>query len=202
MSEPLVIVGNGMAAARLVDELVKTSLGSYAIAVIGEEPRLAYNRVLLSSVLAGDVAPGEIELKPAAWWRARGVTLLYGERAVAVDAQIRRVRLAGGATIPYSKLVLATGSRAIRLPVPGMGLPGVLTFRDLGDIIESLLPVGEDEAISISMLLERWPSEEKPRRNRLLDSLREGFEAGRWLRKGEGVKGDPYLFWKLPPCPF
>ncbi len=65
MSEPLVIVGNGMAAARLVDELVKTSLGRYAIAVIGEEPRLAYNRVLLSSVLAGETGSHEIELKPA-----------------------------------------------------------------------------------------------------------------------------------------
>ena len=65
MSEPLVIVGNGMAAARLVDELAKTSLGRYAVAVIGEEPRLAYNRVLLSSVLAGETGSHEIELRPA-----------------------------------------------------------------------------------------------------------------------------------------
>src|SRR5262249_56732247 len=78
MSEPLVIVGNGMAAVRLVDELVKTSLGRYAIAVIGEEPRLAYNRVLLSSVLAGETGSHEIELKPANWWRDRGVTVKYG----------------------------------------------------------------------------------------------------------------------------
>ena len=78
MSEPLVIIGNGMAAARLVDELAKRALGRYAIAVVGEEPRLAYNRVLLSSVLAGEVAPSDIELKPAQWWRDRGVTLRYG----------------------------------------------------------------------------------------------------------------------------
>src|SRR3954470_12560129 len=84
VSEPLVIVGNGMAAARLVDELAKTSLGRYAIAVIGDEARLAYNRVLLSSVLAGDATHDEIELKPAAWWRDRGVTLKYGARATAV----------------------------------------------------------------------------------------------------------------------
>ena len=62
MSEPLVIVGNGMAAARLVDELAKVALGRYAIAVIGNEPRLAYNRLLLSSVLAGETASHEIEL--------------------------------------------------------------------------------------------------------------------------------------------
>src|SRR5947209_18345802 len=78
VSEPLVIVGNGMAAARLVDELAKTALGRYAIAVIGAEPRLAYNRVLLSSVLAGETASHDIELKPAKWWRDLGVTLKYG----------------------------------------------------------------------------------------------------------------------------
>ena len=65
MSEPLVIVGNGMAAARLCEELAQRALGRYAVAVIGEEPRLAYNRVLLSSVLAGEVAASDISLKPA-----------------------------------------------------------------------------------------------------------------------------------------
>ena len=134
MSEPLVIIGNGMATARLVDELSRRALGRYAIAVIGAEPRLAYNRVLLSSVLAKEVAPAEIELRSAQWWRARGVTLLYGKQAVAVDPTLRRVRLAGGATLPYARLVLATGSQPIRLDVPGMALPGVMTFRDLGDV--------------------------------------------------------------------
>ncbi len=134
MSEPLVIVGNGMAAARLVDELSARALGRYAIAVVGEEPRLAYNRVLLSSVLAQDIAASDIELKPARWWTDRGVTLIYGNAAVSVDPGIRRVRLASGATLPYGKLVLATGSRPIRLPLAGMTLPGVLTFRDLSDV--------------------------------------------------------------------
>ena len=134
MSEPLVIVGNGMATMRLVEELSQRALGRYAIAVIGDEPRLAYNRVLLSSVLAREVSHGDIELKPAQWWRARGVTLMVGQRAVAVDSDIRRVKLASGATLPFTKLVLATGSRAIRLTVPGMDLPGVMTFRDLTDV--------------------------------------------------------------------
>jgi len=134
MSEPLVIIGNGMAAARLVEELTTRALGRYAIAVVGEEPHLAYNRVLLSSVLAQEIGAAEIELKNAQWWANRGVTLLYGHRATAIDTGIRRVRLAGGATLPYAKLVLATGSRPIRLNVPGMNLPGVLTFRDLGDV--------------------------------------------------------------------
>src|SRR5436309_15531667 len=85
VSEPLVIVGNGMAAAKLVEELSKTSLGRYAIAVIGAEPRLAYNRVLLSSVLAGEVASHDIELKPASWWRDHGVTLKYNTLATEID---------------------------------------------------------------------------------------------------------------------
>jgi nitrite reductase (NADH) large subunit len=134
MSEPLVIIGNGMAAARLVEELSKRALGRYSIAVIGDEPHLAYNRVLLSSVLAKEVSHDDVELKPAKWWRDRGVTMLYGQRAVAIDADIRRVRLANGATVPFTRLVLATGSRPIRLNVPGMDLPGVMTFRDLGDV--------------------------------------------------------------------
>jgi nitrite reductase (NADH) large subunit len=134
VSEPLVIIGNGMAATRLVEELARQALGRYAIAVIGDEPRLAYNRVLLSSVLAQEVSRAEVELRSADWWRRRGVTLLYGHRAVGIDPDIRRVKLANGATLPFTRLVLATGSRAIRLNLPGMDLPGVMTFRDLGDV--------------------------------------------------------------------
>jgi nitrite reductase (NADH) large subunit len=134
LSEPLVIVGNGMAAARLVDELVKTSLGRYAIAVIGEEPRLAYNRVLLSSVLAGETGSHEIELKPAKWWRDRGVTVKYGCRVSEVDVGRGELKVAGDESIEFSRLVLATGSTPLRLNVPGADLSGVFTFRDSRDV--------------------------------------------------------------------
>src|ERR1700751_1621044 len=134
VSEPLVIVGNGMAAARLVDELAKTSLGRYAIAVIGEEPRLAYNRVLLSSVLAGETGSHEIELKPANWWRDRGVTLKYGCRATEIDVGRGELKIAGDESIEFSRLVLATGSSPLRLGVPGADLVGVHTFRDTRDV--------------------------------------------------------------------
>jgi nitrite reductase (NADH) large subunit len=134
VSEPLVIVGNGMAAARLVDELAKSALGRYAIAVIGEEPRLAYNRVLLSSVLAGETASHDIELKPAAWWRDRGVTLKYGCRATEIDVGRRELKLDGEESIGFSRLVLATGSVPLRLNVPGSELAGVHTFRDSRDV--------------------------------------------------------------------
>ena len=134
MSESLIVIGNGMAAARFVDELAQRALGRYAVAVIGEEPRLAYNRVLLSALLADEVGFGDIELKPARWWRDRGVTLRYGERATQVDAAARNVTLAGGAQLAFSKLVFATGSQPIRPEIPGMDLPGVLTFRDVDDV--------------------------------------------------------------------
>ena len=134
MSEPLVIVGNGMAAARLVDELSKTALGRYAVAVIGDEPRLAYNRVLLSSVLAGETQSHDIELKPAAWWRDRGVTLKYGCRATEIDVGRRELKIANEESVSFSRLVLATGSTALRLNLPGADLAGVHTFRDTRDV--------------------------------------------------------------------
>ena len=134
MSEPLVIVGNGMAAARLVDELAKTALGRYAVAVIGEEPRLAYNRVLLSSVLAGETGSHEIELRPADWWRHRGVTVRYGYRVTEIDTGRRELKIEGEESMEYSKLVLATGSTPLRLNVPGADLTGVHTFRDTRDV--------------------------------------------------------------------
>jgi nitrite reductase (NADH) large subunit len=134
MSEPLIVIGNGMAAARFVEELAKRALGRYAIAVIGEEPRLAYNRVLLSALLADEVEFSDIELKPPHWWRDRGVTLRYGVRATAVDPMAHTVALAGGARLEFSKLVFATGSQPIKLGMPGMDLPGVHTFRNIDDV--------------------------------------------------------------------
>jgi len=134
VSEPLVVVGNGMAAARLVDELAKAALGRYAIAVIGDEPRLAYNRVLLSSVLAGETASHDIELKPAEWWRDRGVTLKYGCLATEIDVGRRELKIANEESIAFSRLVLATGSTPLRLNVSGADLAGVHTFRDSRDV--------------------------------------------------------------------
>nr|WP_276571591.1 FAD-dependent oxidoreductase [Bradyrhizobium sp. dw_78] len=130
----MVVVGNGMAAARLVDELAQVALGRYAIAVIGDEPRLAYNRVLLSSVLAGEMQSHDIELKPTAWWRDRGVTLKYGCRATEIDVGRRELKIGNEESIAFSKLVLATGSTALRLNLPGAELAGVHTFRDTRDV--------------------------------------------------------------------
>ncbi|WP_292531203.1 FAD-dependent oxidoreductase [Methylocystis sp.] len=132
--EKLVVVGAGMAATRFVEELTSRAPNAYDIMVIGEEPRLAYNRVLLSSVLAGDLSVDDIELKPRQWWRAAGVGALSGCKVVEIDAAARRVYLDNGNSVDYSKVVLATGSRAVRLPIEGADLPGVHTFRDVQDV--------------------------------------------------------------------
>ncbi|MDR6872965.1 nitrite reductase (NADH) large subunit [Bosea sp. BE125] len=134
MAEPLIIVGKGMAATRLVDELSQRALGRYSIAVIGAEGRLAYNRVLLSPLLAGEIAEPDIELKPAAWWRARGVSMIYGRAVAGIDRAARTVTLEDGLALPYGKLVLATGSKPLKPPFPGGDLPGVATFRDTADV--------------------------------------------------------------------
>src|SRR6266404_2666924 len=123
-----------MAAVRLVDELTKIALGRYAIAVIGEEPRLAYNRVLLSSVLAGETAAHDIELQPTNWWRDRGVTLKYGCVASEIDVGRRELKIKDDESVAFSKLVLATGSTPLRLDVRGADLAGVHTFRDSRDV--------------------------------------------------------------------
>jgi nitrite reductase (NADH) large subunit len=139
--EKLVVIGAGMAAARFVEQLTTLAPSRYAISVIGEEPRLAYNRVLLSSALAGDVGLDEIELKPAHWWREVGVAVVSGRKAVHVDVAAHMVRLDNGETLGFSKLVFATGSSAARLPISGAELPGVHTFRDVRDV-EALSQLG------------------------------------------------------------
>jgi nitrite reductase (NADH) large subunit len=123
-----------MAAAHLVEELTKRALGRYSIMVIGAEPRPAYNRVLLSSLLADELTAADLELRPRSWWKERGVTTVHGQAVASIDRASHSVSLARGLKLPYSKLVLATGSRPIRPACPGIRLPGVFTFRDLGDI--------------------------------------------------------------------
>ena len=132
--EKLVVVGAGMAATRFVEELTNRAPDRYDILVIGDEPRLAYNRVLLSSVLAGELSVDDIELKPSRWWRAAGVEVLSGRKVIEIDAAARRLLLDNGESVDYSKIVLATGSRAARLPIEGADLPGVHVFRDVQDV--------------------------------------------------------------------
>ncbi len=135
-TEALVIIGNGMAGVRLAQDLTERAGGRYAITMIGEEPVLPYNRIMLSPVLSGDADAATLPLQPAAWFGERGIRLLTGAAATSVNVEKRLVHLADGRRIRYSQLVFATGSRASRLPIPGAGLPGVFVFRTLHDTLE------------------------------------------------------------------
>lgn len=132
--ERLLVIGNGMAGLRFVEEALKQAPGRFVLTVVGKEPHPAYNRVLLSSLLAGDIGEDDIRLRDRAWYIDNDVDLVTGDAAVRLDRAGRTVDLASGRTLPYDRLVLATGSNPIRPPIPGSDLPGVLTFRDQGDI--------------------------------------------------------------------
>jgi nitrite reductase (NADH) large subunit len=135
MTERLLIVGNGMAGLRLVEELVRRAPHCYAITVVGKEPQAAYNRILLSSFLAGELNESDVCLKDRDWYAGHGITLVTGDPVEHLDAAAHRARLAGGREILFDRAVLATGSNPIRLPVPGADLAGVVTFRDLTDAV-------------------------------------------------------------------
>ncbi len=130
----LVVVGNGMAGMRTVEELLKLAPDGYDITVLGAEPHVNYNRILLSPLLAGEKRAEEIILHPREWYAEHGVTLHMGDPVVRIDRRRRTVRSRTGLEIPYDRLLLATGSNPLILPVPGVDLHGVVTFRDLADV--------------------------------------------------------------------
>jgi nitrite reductase (NADH) large subunit len=130
----LVVVGAGMAAVRTVEELLARAPGRYAITLVGAEPHPSYNRILLSAVLAGEKTIGDIALHPAAWYAEHGIRLIRGRPVAAIDRAGKTVTVDGGQRLPYDKLLLATGSRPLAPPIPGLALPGVRAFRDIADI--------------------------------------------------------------------
>jgi nitrite reductase (NADH) large subunit len=135
----LVVAGNGMAGMRAVEELLKLGVASrFDITVFGSEPRGNYNRILLSPVLAGETQADDIMLHRPAWYTRRGIALHAGDPIVAIDRKKRTVRSKNGVVAPYDRLLIATGSDPIMLPLPGKDLPGVLTFRDLDDVSRML----------------------------------------------------------------
>jgi nitrite reductase (NADH) large subunit len=130
----LVLVGNGMAGMRTIDEVLARDRARFEIEVIGAEPHPNYNRILLSTVLAGDKDIGDIILHAREWYAGNGIRLATGEAAVRVDAKAKTVTTALGRTVAYDKLVLATGSRPFVPPVAGLALPGVCAFRNIADL--------------------------------------------------------------------
>jgi nitrite reductase (NADH) large subunit len=134
MKEKLVVIGNGMAGCRAVQEVLKRDPGRYEITIFGAEPRVNYDRIMLSPVLAGEKSFADIVINDEAWYADNGIALHAGVTVEAVDRDAKVVRGAGGVEAAYDKLILAVGSDPIRLPLPGADLAGVVTFRDLDDV--------------------------------------------------------------------
>jgi nitrite reductase (NADH) large subunit len=134
MKPSLVVIGNGMAGMRTVEELLKLAPDRYRITVFGAEPHGNYNRILLSPVLAGEKSVGDIMLHTRAWYREHGITLHAGDPVLRIDRKRRLVLARSGLALPYDRLLLATGSKPFIVPVPGHTLPGVIGFRDLHDV--------------------------------------------------------------------
>jgi len=141
--ERLVVIGNGMAGMRAVEDLLERAPGRYRVTVFGAEPRVNYNRIMLSPLLAGDKEFEEIVVHGRDWYEANGVALHAGDPVVAVDRDARRIETAGGAMARYDRLLLATGSSPIVIPVKGGDLPGVLTFRDKDDVDRMVAAAGK-----------------------------------------------------------
>ncbi len=137
MKTKLVLVGNGMAGMRTIEELLRLAPGRHDITVFGAEPHPNYNRILLSPVLAGEQALDEIILNPRAWYAEQGISLHTGCTVTGVQRRQRKVTAVApdGSLIeaPYDRLLLATGSKPFMLPVPGHGLAGVIGYRDIAD---------------------------------------------------------------------
>ncbi|WP_250453325.1 FAD-dependent oxidoreductase [Caballeronia sp. ATUFL_M2_KS44] len=139
----LVVIGNGMAGMRTVEELLKIAPELYEITVFGAEPHGNYNRILLSPVLAGEKSMDDIIINTREWYAANGITLHAGDAVVEIDRARRIVRSEKGVEARYDRLLIATGSNPFVIPVPGSSLPGVIAFRDIKDV-ESMLNAARD----------------------------------------------------------
>ncbi|UIJ72226.1 nitrite reductase large subunit NirB [Aurantimonas sp. HBX-1] len=139
MTERLVIIGNGMAPGRMLEHLFELAPGRFRVTIFNAEPRVNYDRIMLSPVLSGEKRFEEIVIHGDGWYVANGITLYKGHRIVAIDRVAKTVTSSHGVTEPYDRLVIATGSSPFILPVPGKDLAGVLSYRDLDDVEAMIL---------------------------------------------------------------
>jgi len=132
----LVLIGNGMAGAKLLEELVETNFDHYEITVFGNEPYGNYNRIMLSPLLAGDKNLDDIIINGREWYDEHQITLHAGadKEVVEIDRIHKKVITKDGTTAEYDRLVIATGSKPFILPIEGSNLEGVMSFRDVADV--------------------------------------------------------------------
>ncbi len=138
----LVVVGNGMAGMACVEQILKYS-PQFRITVFGDETHVNYNRIMLSSVLAGEKAADDIVLHPAEWYRRNDIDLRVGVRIVDVDAEQKTVSGDDGSVTRYDTMLLATGSSAWFPPIDGLDKDGVFAFRTLDDTRELMRRSGQ-----------------------------------------------------------
>ncbi len=143
MKEKLVLVGNGMAGVRTLEELLKIAPEKYEITVFGAEPHCNYNRIMLSPVLAGEKTIEDIILNSQEWYDENNITLHVGKEIVKIDRKAQTVIAADGTTAEYDRLLLATGSNPFIIPVPGHEKEGVIGFRDIKDV-ETMLHAADN----------------------------------------------------------
>ncbi len=136
--ERLVVIGNGMAGCRAVEEILARDSDRFDITIFGAEPRVNYNRIMLSPVLAGEKTFDEIVINGQDWYEDNAITLISGDPVARIDRETQTVIAASGRVEPYDRLLIATGSDPFIIPVPGHDLPGVVTFRDLDDVDKML----------------------------------------------------------------
>jgi nitrite reductase (NADH) large subunit len=134
----LVVIGNGMAGMRTVEEILARAPEMFEITVFGAEPQPNYDRIMLSPLLAGDKSFEQIVLNSHAWYDENGIRLIAGEAVVAIDRDAKIVKGAAGTEAGYDILLLATGSNPFVLPLPGVSRPGVMTFRSVADVEDML----------------------------------------------------------------
>ena len=130
----LVVVGNGMAPGRMLEHLFETHADLYDVTIFNAEPRVNYNRLMLSPVLSGEKTYQDIITHDDDWYARHGVTLHKACRIAAIDPSAKTIRAENGLRVSYDKLVIATGSNPFIVPIPGHDLEGVLTYRDLDDV--------------------------------------------------------------------
>jgi nitrite reductase (NADH) large subunit len=130
----LVVVGNGMAGCRAVEEILARDADKYRITIFGAEPRVNYNRIMLSPLLAGEKSFEDIIINGHDWYDDHGIELVAGDPVSAIDRVAKTLTAKSGRVQSYDKLLLATGSDPFIIPVPGKDLPGVITFRDMDDV--------------------------------------------------------------------
>src|SRR5690554_2086932 len=133
MKKKLVLIGNGMAGVYCVEQILKLAPNQFDVTIFGSEPHPNYNRILLSSVLAGDASMKDIVINDWDWYKENNITFYSGQTVTKFDSAEKKVYSDQGVIVDYDELIIATGSLPFMLPLPGADKEGVIAFRDVKD---------------------------------------------------------------------